>query len=235
MSKYAIGYQINKYTVISEVYKENNVRKVKVQCSCGSIRSCTIGNMKNLNQCSKCYGGKKRTLKVGMISQNNIEIVEIYPEDSEVKIKCHCGETRVIPKQYWRNLRSCGCRSNKKRKGNKSPSFKGHGEITATLFYRIQLGARDRNIEFKIDIEYINKLFIEQNGRCALSGLPITVGSYGKSTTASLDRIDNTKGYVEGNVWWLHKKINVMKNVYSVDNFIQLCRSVVEYNDEIGR
>jgi len=45
---------------------------------------------------------------------------------------------------------------------------------------------------------------------------------------ASLDRIDNNKGYIEGNVQWVIKKINYMKNTLSEKNFINLCNKISE-------
>jgi hypothetical protein len=45
----------------------------------------------------------------------------------------------------------------------------------------------------------------------------------------SVDRIDSLRGYVEGNVQWVHKKINIMKNVYSQEEFIILCKQVVKH------
>jgi hypothetical protein len=48
--------------------------------------------------------------------------------------------------------------------------------------------------------------------------------------TASLDRIDSSKGYVEGNVQWVHKRINIMKNDLSDSEFIEWCRVVSKNN-----
>ena len=48
--------------------------------------------------------------------------------------------------------------------------------------------------------------------------------------TASLDRIDSNLGYVKGNVQWVHKHINVMKNIFNQDMFIFLCNQVTKTN-----
>lgn len=42
----------------------------------------------------------------------------------------------------------------------------------------------------------------------------------------SLDRIDSKKGYVVGNVQWVHKDINRMKNTFPQDYFIQVCKQI---------
>jgi hypothetical protein len=46
--------------------------------------------------------------------------------------------------------------------------------------------------------------------------------------TASLDRIDSSKGYCEDNVQWVHKDINRMKNTFDQDYFISLCKLIAE-------
>lgn len=88
-------------------------------------------------------------------------------------------------------------------------------------------------------------LMVKQNHKCALSGLDITL-SKGKNVvmttnqnnldysgwTASLDRIDSKKGYIEGNVQWVHRHINIMKNSYDEDYFKELCRLIINYDNQ---
>jgi hypothetical protein len=78
-------------------------------------------------------------------------------------------------------------------------------------------------------IEYISRLLIQQNYKCALSGLDIKIyyGGIDKQTnTASLDRIDNAKGYTEDNIQWVHKDINWLKQDFTQEYFIKLCHKV---------
>ena len=65
-------------------------------------------------------------------------------------------------------------------------------------------------------------MFLNQERRCALSGVPISFEDH----TASLDRIANAVGYVKGNVQWLHKHVNMGKRDISQEVFIQMCRDV---------
>jgi hypothetical protein len=80
-------------------------------------------------------------------------------------------------------------------------------------------------------MDYLYDLFIQQNGQCAISGIKISLGNGkpGKLRTASLDRIDNTKGYVYGNVWWVHKHINKIKRTLTCDELKFWCQKVVDY------
>ena len=74
--------------------------------------------------------------------------------------------------------------------------------------------------------------FIEQNRMFALTGIPIYFQARKdlRNATASLDRIDSSKGYIEGNVQWVHKKINYMKQQFNQTEFIEWCKKVVNHN-----
>jgi hypothetical protein len=79
-------------------------------------------------------------------------------------------------------------------------------------------------------------LFLKQNRKCALSGIEIAFpkawGARSKTQiTASLDRVDSNKGYIIGNVQWVHKQINTMKMDMSDAEFINLCRMVTKNYD----
>lgn len=69
--------------------------------------------------------------------------------------------------------------------------------------------------------------------KCALSGINLILGHEkdGKTIcTASLDRIDNNMGYVNGNVQWVHKDINFMKQDLTQLEFLNYCRLIAANN-----
>lgn len=70
----------------------------------------------------------------------------------------------------------------------------------------------------------------KQKSLCALTGLPIHIGNTKHKTTASLDRIDSNKGYIVGNVQWLHKDINRLKTNFDITRFIELCHLISKHN-----
>ncbi len=94
-----------------------------------------------------------------------------------------------------------------------------------------------RKIVFDLTIEEAWKLYLQQNGRCALTGMPIYFGlpGFGSNAhnlqdgeaTASLDRIDSNKGYIADNVQWVHKDVNIMKLDLSITYFFDICSAVV--------
>lgn len=88
--------------------------------------------------------------------------------------------------------------------------------------------AKRRKIIFSITLKYLNSLFKKQDGKCALSGLDLTFKDKDIEKTASIDRIDSSRGYVKGNVQWVHKHVNFMKHQLNQDRFIELCKLIAE-------
>ena len=79
-----------------------------------------------------------------------------------------------------------------------------------------------------MNIKDLWDLFEKQGKKCNLTDLPIGLFvDDNTNRTASLDRIDNTKGYIKGNVQWIHKDINYMKRILSQSQLIEYCRLIV--------
>jgi hypothetical protein len=148
--------------------------------------------------------------------------------------KCDCGKNKEIAATHLvRNkINSCGC--SQTRIGKQNNAWKGHGEISGAYFSGIKEKARQRKIDFKISIEYIWSLFEKQKRKCALTGLEMQFPTKCKQRyTASLDRIDSNKGYVEGNVQWILGDVNWMKNNFSQDYFIEICQLISQKHNKV--
>lgn len=139
--------------------------------------------------------------------------------------ECDCGITKSVSGDHLRRglITSCGCKN----------KLKDGGDISSDMWYsltnnKLSKRSKRRNLEFTITKEYVYNLFINQNKKCALSGVDITLPKTwrDRAYTASLDRIDSKLGYVEGNVQWLHKHVNIMKNTFPQDMFIFLCNKI---------
>lgn len=113
--------------------------------------------------------------------------------------------------------------------GAKHYAWKGCGEISRNLWSVYRNGAKARNLEFKLTVEDMWNLFVKQDGKCAFTGFELYFNKTyrnQKERTASLDRIDSTKGYICGNVQWVHRDINYLKNNMQNKKFIDICIAV---------
>lgn len=101
------------------------------------------------------------------------------------------------------------------------------GELTLTRFTKLQRSAEKRNIEFLVSLEYLSNLYESQNHICAITGRHIN--SIGE---ASLDRIDSSKGYIEGNVQWTTYQANVSKHTMTMEELYQFCKDVLNHANQ---
>ncbi len=152
----------------------------------------------------------------------------------------NCGKRNVYAYPYdlmSGKQVSCGCVGGRQQAAGKySCNFTGHEEISGQYWSSVRIRARKKKLNFDIDIEYIWDLFISQNRKCLLTGLLIEFPKTCKDTyTASLDRIDSGRGYVKGNVQWVHRDINLMKRDYPLDKFIQLCKMVANHENSSNK
>lgn len=128
------------------------------------------------------------------------------------------------------SIKSCGCFRTELQKKTLEMRGSRYREITGNYWASIKNGARQRSLEFSITIEDAWKQFIKQKRCCALTGITLIMDTNTHiKGTASLDRIDSNKGYVKNNIQWVSKDINKAKNTKTNDEFIWLCRQVVNY------
>lgn len=96
-------------------------------------------------------------------------------------------------------------------------------------FLSLALSYSKRNKEkCGVDIDYLLDLLKTQNECCAACGLPL-LHVVGNLQSVSIDRIDSSLGYIEGNIQLVCKFINLGKSTYSneeVKNFLnKYCKS----------
>ena len=66
---------------------------------------------------------------------------------------------------------------------------------------------------------------------CPILEVPIILGSKGNyEYTPSLDRIDNSKGYIKGNIQVISKKANSMKNSATLEELQKFCTNILRYS-----
>lgn len=77
-----------------------------------------------------------------------------------------------------------------------------------------------------ITIEDAYNQLESQNFRCALTGIDLP---WSESSGMSIDRIDSKKEYIKDNIQLVHKDVNLMKNYFDEDYFIEICRRVYQH------
>ena len=146
-----------------------------------------------------------------------------------VKIRCDCGSIKEMQCIRWTRKQMKRCRACQLI-GSGNYAWNGIGEINGQTLCHIRNGAKSRGLKYAVTKEFLWALFLKQERKCALSGLPIQFTINKSEKTASLDRIDSTKGYTKDNVQWIHKDVNLMKNHFDQSHFLGLCKAICEQN-----
>jgi hypothetical protein len=151
---------------------------------------------------------------------DNLRLTKL-PKFERLCIKCKEGF------QYRRSAglycKECYSIKRKRIRGAKEPTM----EIWLKQFLRT-LRYRSK-IKCDLDIKFLLILWEQQGGKCYYSNVPLQIPQYGKGRnpfTASVDRLDNSKGYTKDNVVWCVWACNAGKSELSVDEYIQLCKQV---------
>jgi hypothetical protein len=142
-----------------------------------------------------------------------------------------CGrEQRYTRKDHYKSAvrgdwkcKSCSGHNNK---------FAGRIGPMAVTWYEVKRKAGlHRGYEWDLTPEYVVELYEQQEGLCALTGWPIEWSQKNLTATVSIDRIDSSEGYLQGNVQLLHKDVNMAKQQYSQEYFVQMCKAVASQSD----
>ncbi len=119
-------------------------------------------------------------------------------------------------------------------------NWKGCGEVDGSYWSQVKAGAKNRNFEFAVTVEYAAQLWVDQNKRCALSGVELTMATKRDldlglaERTASFDRIDSSIGYVPGNCQWIHKELQNMKGNMLEPKLFEWCNRIVAHQKELA-
>jgi len=216
----------NKIIIDKSTLEQYYVLEKKTQKEIGEILGCATSTI-NINL--KAYGIPVHRAYIDLTNQKFGRYLALRDSGERAgsnilwECQCDCGTINLVRSYALLHGRSLGCKS--------CNSFKGYGEITLDYFTHCKKGAKKRDMDFCVTIEYVWNKFVEQKRKCALSSLEIHFSrkknsKYGYKQTASLDRVDSNKGYVEGNIQWVHKDINRMKQHYDEDFFIKMCHLV---------
>ena len=168
------------------------------------------------------------------------------------KVKCSCNKEQFIRAYFLESGRQDCCKSCSQKRALENNisrqkflklKHEGIGNFTKTTYWYFKNNAKRRNISWseELTIEYLYELLLKQNKKCALTGLDIDLTESRNNSnvafefmTASLDRIDSSKGYEPNNVQWVHKDINRMKWAFPQNEFIEMCQLVINHANQQG-
>ena len=232
---YNIGDKYGHWTIVGTAEVRNKQTYVKVQCDCGTISEVSLTCLLRgkTTQCKKCSARSRlNRIEIGThIKHWTVLEGPIYQNHTAYyKVRCDCGkELLKLPIEILNPNGDFQCASCA-QKENKIESMIANGmvgDLALTQYTRLKKSAEKRNYEFSVSIKYLWDLFQEQKQICAITGDYIP-----NIKEASLDRIDSSKGYIEGNVQWVTYQANVSKHTMTMEQLYEFCRKVLNHANQ---
>jgi len=144
-------------------------------------------------------------------------------------VECpNCKDIYSAPKSNLLRTKTCYKCCPRTQRGSKHNRWRGETAIPLDYYNSLRRKAQTRKLPFSVSIEFLDKLYFQQNQKCHFTGEFIDF----ISKTASLDRIDSKKGYIKNNVQWVHKDVNMMKNNRDEQDFIHRCVQIHHYTHQ---
>ena len=149
----------------------------------------------------------------------------------------------AIKKKYTKLCSSCGSEQSYGRLDHYKSAVKGDwkckscsssinnfngrlGPMPLTWFEVKRKGGISRGLAWDLVPQDILDMYQEQEQKCALTGWLIKWSDKGLTASVSIDRIDSSEGYIKGNVQLLHKDVNMAKQQYSQEYFVEMCQAI---------
>lgn len=152
--------------------------------------------------------------------------------------------TKGVDNRWYKNCSSCGKEQSYLRKNYAEESLRlgkeckacsnkhtenchrgWHRGIRISWFNQFKSNAELRKIEWTLSLDDIANVYEKQNRKCALTDLDIEFPNVGspQKALASIDRIDSSKGYCADNIQLVTRHLNMMKQAYTQEFFIDMC------------
>lgn len=194
----------------------NGVWRAKCVCGrmCGFATKATALRMLGRGSCRNCKKDYRAVIGTCSVYKNDqgawCSVCSGCGNEQAYTRKDHAKQSEIAD---WR-CKKCVSRD----KGYSENKPKG---ASARLYNKFRKSANSRGIFWGINLQQFTDAY---SGRCALTGWPISM-EHG-TCTASLDRVDSTKGYLPDNIQWVHSMVNMCKNKYDQTKFIAMCNAV---------
>lgn len=148
--------------------------------------------------------------------------------------ECKCGEIFLVEVASLNRGRSQSCRACAMK------STRDTRIVPAHYWLKLNRHAEKRGHVVHVTHQYAEQLLEQQCHRCALTGWEIGFGRGRRKngqhsdgeTTASLDRVEPSLHYTAGNIQWVHKDVNRMKQAFSESRLLELCIAVISFHKD---
>lgn len=158
--------------------------------------------------------------------------------------------TKGLDGRWYKNCPACGEQQSYLRKNYAVESFRlgkeckkcsnrrtenchrgWHRGIRVSWFNQFKTGAETRGIVWSLTLDDVADLMEMQSSRCALTGWDIEFPDAGhpQKALASIDRIDSKGPYSKENSQLVTRKVNMMKQQYSQQEFVDICKAVAKH------
>ena len=139
---------------------------------------------------------------------------------------------------------------------NRESKLQKRKDLRATFFGKLKdlldkckQRAKNKKISFDLDLEFLKNLWNEQDGKCAITNLPLELKSGDRQTegtnafVVSVDRIDSSLGYTKDNTQLVCFAVNQIKSNFTENQFKFWIRTISReafkdegtFNDYPGR
>ena len=230
-----IGKKFGRLTIIEIKNKPDDYKSKGKYCLC----KCDCGNEKIIRKHDVIHGN---TISCGcyhreinspdLLGQCFGELIVIKQNNTDKHgnimwlCRCNCGNEAVVRATRLRNgkTKSCGCLG--------AIKFKGYGESSKnTIFSRYKKRAEKKNVEFSLSKD---RFFELTDGVCFYCGEKPSNVNKNKNNNGDfiyngIDRIDSSKGYIEGNVVTSCSKCNFAKREMTTSEFYEWIDKIYEY------
>ena len=232
---YSIGNKYSHWTIIGIAETRKKQTYVKVQCDCGAISEVSLTCLLRgkTTQCKKCSARSRlNNIEIGThIKHWTVLDGPIYQNHTAYyKVRCDCGKEllklpiEILNPSGYFQCASCAQKENKLEFMIANGMI---GDLALSQYTRLKKSAEKRNYEFSVSIEYLWNLYLSQDRKCGITG-----DSIPNIREVSLDRIDSTLGYIEGNVQWVTYRANVSKHTMTMNELYKFCKKVLNHANQ---
>lgn len=186
--------------------------------------------------------------KFGRLTVISFEGMKVFWKDkreSYWKVKCECGQEKILRIGCLKRTQSCGCLLDEFRKNilpNKTiqRNIKPWGDASKHCCYKNYI---NRSKKKQIDFEFTKEEFLELTqkqcyycGRLPNTTIKTSVGKRkrnGSFTYNGLDRIDSDKGYTRNNTVTCCEICNKAKRDMSQQDFLTWINDLITYRNSL--